>query len=139
MENLTITLTDKQRKQILADMNQQIEMLSDQEVEYLATELNNNVNIPFLKEKKEKIILVKLVRKVDRYLYNSIPNELYGCVKNTKDGISDEDADDLKEVLVDKANHAFNIRYLPEPIEKQIFAFLVGLIVNAMRKNMALL
>ena len=139
MATISVVLNDQQRKKIIHDMNEQVEMLTDIEIEYLATKLNENVNIPFLKENKEQIILAKLVKKVDRYLYASLPNELYECINDTKDGISDEEAEELKEILTDRANSNFNIKYLPENIEKQIFSFLIDKIVNAMRKKMSLL
>ena len=95
MATISVVLNDQQRKKIIHDMNEQVEMLTDIEIEYLATKLNENVNIPFLKENKEQIILAKLVKKVDRYLYSSLPNELYECIKDTKEGISEEEIDNL--------------------------------------------
>lgn len=65
----TITLTDKQWEQLKQDMDTKIEMLSDEEVLSIASKLNEQVNIPFIKEGTEETILVKTVKKIDRFLY----------------------------------------------------------------------
>ncbi len=134
-----ITLTSQQRDQIKSDMDVQIEMFSDEEVEHLATRLNKIIDIPFIKEGTEQTILVKIVRKVDRLLYRKLPNEMYGLVKRVNDGISDEDAQQLKAVLGTRINKDFDIPYIPEWVEQEILEALIGLIVNGMRKNFSLM
>lgn len=134
-----IELTEEQRQTVLSDMNDKTEMLTDAEIEHLATRLNEKVNIPFLRESSEQTVLVKLVKKVDRYLYNALPNELYGLVQDATDGVSDEEAKELREILATRANKQINIKYLPEIVEQEIFEFLIGFIINAMRKNVSIL
>lgn len=131
----SITLTDEQRNQIHNDMDVITEMLSDEEVEILATKLNEKIDIPFIKEGTEQTIFVKIVKRVDRLLYKSLPNELYELVKNVSDGISDADAEELKLVLGTRLNQQLDIPYIPEWIEQKIFEVLIGLIVNAMKRN----
>ena len=133
-----ITLTEDQRNQVKSDMDVQIEMLTDTEVETLASRLNEKVDIPFMNEGTENTVLVKLVRKVDRLLYSSLPNELYGLVKNTRDGISDEEAEELESVLGTRLNKKIDILYIPEWIEQKVFETLIGLIVTAMRRNFSI-
>ncbi len=83
------SLTTEEHKAIKEDMDKQVEMLSDAEVEHPAAKLNKKVDVPFLKEGTEHIILAKIVKKVDRYLYNALPNELYGLIKVATDGLSE--------------------------------------------------
>ena len=135
----SITLTDEQRAQIASDMDTQIEMLSSDEVEILATKLNEKIDIPYIDDKAEQLILVKIVKKIDRLLYRKLPNELYGLVKNSRDGISDEDARQLKSVLATRINKEFDIPYIPEWIEQEILEVSIGLIVNGMRKNYSMM
>ncbi len=134
-----ITLTEDQRLAIKAEMENQIEMLSDEEVEVLASRLNEQINIPFVREGTEQTILVKTVRRFDQLLYENLPNELYGLVKNANDGISDADANELENVLGNRLNRKFDIPYIPEVIEQEIFTLLVGFIVTAMRKKFSVL
>ncbi|MBY4677630.1 hypothetical protein [Marinobacterium arenosum] len=135
----TITLTEGQRKAIKEDMENQVEMLSDDEVEVLASKLNEQIDIPFIKEGTEQTILVKTVKRFDRLLYQNLPNELYGLVKHSRDGISDTDAAELESILGSRLNKKFDIPYLPEAIEQHIFELLVGLVVTAMRKEFSII
>lgn len=134
-----ITLTEEQRKQVLHEMDVQIEMLSEKEVEALAAKLNEKIDLPFIVEGTEQVIFVKTVRNFDRLLYQNIPNELYGLVKTTSDGISDKDAEELKLVLGSRLNKALEIPYIPEWVEQQILEILIGLVVDAMRKKFSVL
>ena len=134
-----IILTEDQRKQVLHEFDVQIEMLSAEEVEVLASKLNKKIDLPFITEGTEQIIFVKTVKVFDRLLYQNIPNELYGLIKNTGDGISDKDAEELKLVLGSRLNKSLEIPYVPEWVEQQVFEILIGLVVDAMRKGCSLL
>lgn len=135
----TITLTQEQWEQLRNDMDSQIEMLNDEEILYFASKLNDKINIPFVREEKEEKTFVKIVKKIDRFLYQNLPNELYGLVKITSDGISEEEAEKLKLVLASRLNKKFDIPYIPEFIEQEIFELAVSIIVKAMKKNFNLL
>jgi hypothetical protein len=130
-----IILTDAQRRQVMDDMDGRVEMLSDKEVEHLATKLNQAVNVPILKEGTEQTLLVKMVKLVDRYLYNSLPNEYYRLVKEATDGIDEDEAEKLVVILTERVNKEVNIKYVPEDIERAIFKFLIDAIVRAMAKH----
>ncbi len=134
-----ITLTKEQRDAIQHDMDKQIEMLSHDEVEALATKLNDKIDIPFIDEKAEQIIFVKIVKQFDRLLYQNLPNELYGFVKVTGGGISDEDAKYLKSILGTRLNNKFDIPYVPEWVEQEIFEMLIDLVVEAMKRGCSVL
>lgn len=134
-----ITLTEEQRKQVLHEFDVQVEMLSDEEVEALASKLNEKIDLPFIVEGTEQVIFVKTVRMFDRLLYQNIPNELYGLIKDTGDGISDKDAEELKLVLGSRLNKSLEIPYVPEWVEQQVLEILIGLVVDAMRKNFSVL
>jgi len=134
-----IILTEDQRKQVLHEFDVQIEMLSAEEVEVLASKLNKKIDLPFITEGTEQIIFVKTVKVFDRLLYQNIPNELYGLIKNTSDGISDKDAEELKLVLGSRLNKSLEIPYVPEWVEQQVFEILIGLVVDAMRKGCSLI
>ena len=62
-----IQLTEEQRKQVISDADQTVEMLSDQQVEDIATKLNSWVGLPFMSEEREQVVFVKLVKKIDRF------------------------------------------------------------------------
>lgn len=134
-----ITLTEEQRNAIQDDMDNRVEMLDHDEVEALASKLNAKINIPFIKEGTEQAIFVKTVKRFDQLLYQNLPNELYGLVKHARDGISDSDAKELESVLGSRLNKKFDIPYVPELLEKEIFELLLSYIVTAMRKEFSVL
>lgn len=134
-----IKLTEGQRAKISEDMDLKVEMLSEEEIEHLATELNKTFDIPFIPEGAEQTILAKLVRKTDRYLYSILPNEVYELIKSSEEGLSEEDAKELLEVLTTRANGRFDLPYLPEAVEQAIFKYLSKVIVKSMRKGYSLL
>ncbi len=134
----TIVLTAEQRSNILLDADRKIEMLSENELESIATKLNGVVNLPVIGEAKEQVILVKLVKTIDRFIYQRIPNEIYELVRNSSDGISDEEARLIEERLASGLNNGINIPYLTERMEQRAFEFVIGVIVNALRKNRSL-
>jgi len=131
----TITLTEKQWDKIQNDADKQVEMLSHKEIEKIATKLNRKINVPFLSEEKEQVVLVKLVRKVDKYIYSVLPNEFYELIKNSTDGIDEDEADMIKNRVAKSINKAVDIPYIPEPLEQIAFEFIVGQIINALRKG----
>ena len=63
-----ITLTQEQRELVRHEMDIQVEMLSDEEVEVLASKLNEKIDLPFIAEGTEQTIFVKTVRIFDRFL-----------------------------------------------------------------------
>ncbi len=134
-----ITLTVDQLASVKHDMDVKTEMLSDQEIEALATKLNEKIDLPFILEGTEQIIFVKIVKLFDRLLYQNLPNELYKLVKHSNDGISEEDAKQLKFVLGTRLNKKFDVPYVPEWIEQEIFELLIALLVDAMRNNFSIL
>ena len=135
----TIELTENQLENLKTEMSTQIDMLTTEEVEHLANKLNNDINLPFMTEKTENTIFVKIVIKVDRYLYNLLPNEIYKLIRDAEDGLDDKEVENLINVLSRRANDSFDIKYLPEWVEQEVFELLVGLIVGAMKRNVSIL
>lgn len=115
-----------------------MQMLNTKEINDLATIINEKVDLPFVGEEIEQKIFIDVVRITDQLLFEKLPPELYELVKSTTDGISIIEAEKLKLVLVERLNKSFDIPYLPEFIEKQIFDLLITLIVDAMRKGSSL-
>lgn len=134
----TIVLTAEQRSNILLDADRKIEMLTENELESIATQLNGVINLPVIGEAKEQVILVKLVKSIDRFIYQRVPNEIYELVRNSSDGVSDEEARLIEERLASGLNNNINIPYLTERMEQRAFEFVIGVIVNALRKNRSL-
>ena len=132
-----ITLTKNQLESIKNDMKG-VEMLKPEEVNALAQKVNKAVNLPFIKEEKEFIVFAKVIQRVDRALYQLLPNEYYLLVKDSSDGISKEEAIVLEERLTELINNVVNIPILTENMERKLISVILGLIIKAMVKGFKL-
>ncbi len=133
-----ITLTKKQLEKIKSDMYEQVEMLTDGEINAIAQKVNKAFNIPFLNEEKEFIVFGKVIKWVDRKLYKLLPNEYYELVKDSSDGISKEEAIKIEERLTPLINNVVNMPILTEKQEGKLIGLVLGLIINAMIKGFKL-
>jgi len=134
----TITLTQEQIQQIMTDMYYQSSMLTDEEVNALAQRVNSTINLPFLGEEKEFVVIVKIIKWIDGQLYNFLPNEYYELIHDAHDGISREEANKIVERITPLINKVVNVPVVPEAIEGLIINMILGIIVHAMVKGFRL-
>jgi hypothetical protein len=109
--------------------------LSKEEITALANKINAKKDIWFIDEKAEFRIIFKIIMKVDNFLYNNLPNELYDLLRETDKGISEEDVVELTARLIELANKKIDIPYLPEVIEGVILGFIINVLINSLRNN----
>lgn len=109
--------------------------MTEREIKELAVKLNKKINVPFINETEEEKVLIKIVIKLDRFLYNYLPNELYDLIRSTEDGISDKEATRLIRQLTKLANEKVDIPYIPEFQEYIAIKYIIGVIINAAREN----
>jgi len=129
-----IKLTAAAYKSALADADK-TEMLTQKEVEAIATKLNHVINLPLLNEKREQIVFVKIVKQVDMFLYRVLPNEIYELIRVASDGISEQDVPLIEENLAALANGYINLPFLSESQEETVFRVVIGVIVRSMMKG----
>lgn len=138
MPDLQISLTEKQFKEMLSDFHAKDDnrqRMTQAEVENLAAKVNAEIDIPIVSERREGKILLKIILKVDRFLYDNLPNEVYDLIRSLDDGISEQEAKTLARRLAKLANKKIDIPYIPESLEYVLFNLIIGLVVNALRKN----
>lgn len=135
----TITLNEEQVQRVKAGADEQVEMLSMQELEAVASKLNEHINIPLVSEEQEQVVLVKIVKQIDRFLYTVLPNEVYELVKVAHDGISNEEAELIERRLAQLVNKAVDIPFVSEQVEEKIFQLILSIIVAAMKKGKCLI
>lgn len=109
--------------------------MTEAEIEVFASPINERFEIPLVKESGEQRILRKVVLRVDNFLYDNVPNELYDMVRSVDKGISDKEARQLIRRLTRLANDKLDIPYVPELVEKQIYRFIIATVINAARKD----
>lgn len=134
----TITLTKEQLEHIKREMTEQVEMLTDNEVQALAHKLNDHINLPFISHEKEYVVFIKVIKWIDKLLYQMLPNEYYGLVKDTTDGISEEEADKIEKRLTPLINNVVNIPVLTEKMEGKLISLILKFIIKAMVKGFKL-
>ena len=110
--------------------------MTQDEIKDLAERLNRKINVPLIKETGEEKILIKIILKIDTFLYNNLPNEFYDLIRSADRGIDDKEAKRLVRRLSRAANNQIDIPYLPEFAEKFAFRFVIGMVVKAARKKL---
>jgi hypothetical protein len=132
-----VNLTEAEHDQVEADAKD-AEMLTEAELETIATRLNNAIDLPIMNEKTEQIVFVKIVKLIDRFLYSVLPNEIYELIRVASDGISEQDAALIEENLAELVNRKIDLPFLSESMEETVFRVVIGTIVRAMIKGKSL-
>ncbi len=131
-------LTDDQFKKLLDEYYAPPEArskMTKEEIKDLARRLNKKINVPIVKETHEEKIIIKVVKRIDNFLYDHLPNEIYDLVRSLDKGIDDKEAKRLIKRLTVAANDKIDIPYLPEAAEYIAIRFIISIIVNAARKK----
>ncbi|WP_043319512.1 hypothetical protein [Microbulbifer sp. HZ11] len=131
-------LTETQFKELLDDYfapPEKRQKMTEEEIRELAVRLNDKVDIPLVWETAEEKILIKVVLKVDTFLYDNLPNEIYDLVRSLDKGITESEASRLINRLSVLANKKIEIPYIPEAAEYIAIRFVIGVIINAARKE----
>lgn len=108
--------------------------MTTEEIKDLAERLNKKVNVPIIDESGEEKILIKVILKIDNFLYDQMPNEFYDIIRSSDRGIDKKEAKRLIRRLTKCANDKIDIPYLPEPVEHFALRFIIGMIVKAAMK-----
>jgi len=109
--------------------------MTEEEIKDMAQRLNKKINVPIIKETGEEKILVKIILKIDNFLYDNLPNEFYELVRDVKKGIDNKEARRLVRRLTRLANDKIDIPYLPEVAEHFALKFVIGIIIKSARKD----
>jgi len=132
-------LTTDDFKNLLAEfyaVPEKRKRMTDDEIKDLAQRLNKKINIPFVRETGEEKIFIKIILKIDTFLFDQLPNEFYDIIRSSDHGISKSEAKTLVRRLTRLANKKIDIPYLPEAAEHFVFKFIIGIIVRAARNKL---
>ena len=110
--------------------------MTEEEIRDLAQRLNQKINVPIIDETQEEQILIKIILKIDNFLYDHLPNEFYDVIRSSDKGIDEKEARRLVRRLTRIANDKIDIPYLPEIAEQFAIKFVIGLVVKAARKHL---
>ena len=110
-------------------------LLNKSESIQIAERLNEKVSLPFLNEHKEQAVLLKIILKIDNYLYESLPNEIYELIHNMDEGFDDSEAAQLAARLSKQAHDDLSLPFLTTHVEYYSITFVLTLLINAMREG----
>ncbi len=110
--------------------------MTEEEIVDLAQRLNDRINVPIINETKEEKIFIKIILKIDNFLYDNLPNEFYDLIRSSDKGIDEKEAKRLVRRLTRMANDKVDIPYLPEFAEKFAIKFVIGMVVRSARKKL---
>ncbi len=110
--------------------------MTEEEIVDLAQRLNERINVPIINETREEKIFIKIILKIDNFLYDNLPNEFYDLVRSSDKGIDEKEAKRLVRRLTRMANDKVDIPYLPEFAEKFAIKFVIGMVVKSARKKL---
>lgn len=133
-----ISLTDDQyrslEKEFFAKRSHR-QLLNKDETIAIAQRLNEKVSLPFLSEAKEHSVLVKMILKIDNYLYDQLPNEIYELIHNVDEGFDDMEAAQLAARLSKQTHKDITFTFLTSHLEYYSITFVLTLLINAMREG----
>jgi hypothetical protein len=109
--------------------------LTEDEVKALAERINGKVNIPVIGESGEEKILIKIILKIDNFMYDNLPNEFYDLIRAADKGIGEEEAKMISARLTKLANEKINLPFLSETAEEKILGYGIEMIMNSATKN----
>lgn len=133
-------ITDFQYMEIFKSSEKRTEKLSKIEIEHIAKKINEKINIPFVDEEKEYIIILKLINQMDEMMYKFLPNEIYQMIHFIDDGVIDEsELKFLKTRLVDLLNSLINIPFISEEKEGELIEIFLDFILSALKKGQSIL
>lgn len=139
MTTTVAELTTQQFTELLSDFYAEPikrNKMTEEEIIDLAKRLNKKINVPIINETGEEKILIKIILKIDNFLYDHLPNEFYDLIRSSDKGIDDKEARRLVRRLTRLANNKIDIPYLPEVAEHFALKFVIGIVVKSARKKL---
>ena len=113
-------------------------MLSENQINWLATKLNEKINVPVIGEKAEQAIITNALYKVLDLLEEELPPEFIEFLDDVTDGLepqTDSELERLKDEMATYLNNNINLPLIGERKEQKVFEFVVDFVFDAMRKG----
>lgn len=133
MPLLTLTMELLKNGQTLLDVP--TDALSEYEVNFLAHKASEVIDQPFLDVERDLMIFAKIVKGIDRELFQLLPYDYYMLVKDETEGVSREVAEEIERRVIPIIINEINIPILTDRQKEKIIGIILGLIVKAMIKG----
>jgi hypothetical protein len=116
-------------------------MLTDQQIKWIAAEVNKKVDIPIIGEEFEQMIIEAGIKKIDQLLDKELPPQFREFINDVTKGIepgSPTDLQVLKDNLIVYINDHVNIPLIGKRAERKLIAEVIEIIVEALQKGKSL-
>ncbi len=97
----------------------------DSEDEF-ATMLNDMIDIPFMSEEQEQVLMLKLVRRINKAFETMVPEEMREILTRS----SPEELQDARNNLIDRLNEKIDIPFKSHEEERVYFAAIVDFLLK---------
>lgn len=127
----SISLSTTQLALLDRDMNG-LEILRPIQIFSIADEIEEKIRLPKLPTNERYKVICKIIKKVDRAMYQCLPNEYYELINHENKGIKIQEAEVMKQRLTKCIMHSVSVPILTEYDEEQFFSIITTRITEAM-------
>ena len=129
-----ISLNNTQLLLIERDLNG-LEILMPMQIFTIAGKIDDQIRFPKLETEEKYKVICKIIKKIDRAMYNVLPNEYYDLINIENKGIENKEAEVIKQRLVDVLSKYIDIPVLTEHDETKFIEIVAKEITQAMIKG----
>ena len=108
-------------------------MLNENRITSLASQLNQDINLPILGEKSELKILKEFVRKADAAFQSELSSEVYGYINNPDEGIPEERVGEVRQQMLSALEKKVQIPILKGVVKESLYSMFADKMVNAVQ------
>jgi len=108
-------------------------MLNESRIDSLASQLNNDINLPILGEKSEFKLLKEFVRKADHAFKSELSHEVYGYINHPDEGIPEESVSEVRDQMLSALQKNINIPLLKGVLRESLYSMMADKMVSAVQ------
>lgn len=127
----SISLSTTQLALLDRDMNG-LEILLPIQIFSIADEIEAKIRLPKLPTNERYKVICKIIKKVDRAMYQCLPNEYYDLINIKDKGIKIQEAEVIRQRLIKCLVNAIAIPIITEYDEEQFLSIIANRISEAM-------
>lgn len=126
-----ISLSKTQLALLDRDMNG-LEILFPIQIFIIADEIESKIRLPKLPVNERYKVICKIIKRIDRAMYQCLPNEYYELINTEKKGIRINEAEVIRQRLTAVLVDSSHIPILTEYDEEKFIRIIVDRITEAM-------
>lgn len=109
-----------------------LEILMPIQIFTIADEIEAQIRLPKLPTEERYKVICKIIKKIDRTMYQYIPNEYYTLINHKDKGIKAQEAEILRQRLIKTVINNMPIPILTEFDEEKLITIVINKVTSAM-------